>query len=77
MKQIKLKQNNIKVKAKATENKKMTEYTTFWDGGRNSLSNIKSKLLVSYSNFPFKKWISWQSLQFSLQYRALLSHPSA
>ena len=33
----------------------MPEYTTFQDGGSNSLSHIKSELLVSYSKFPFKK----------------------
>ena len=36
----------------------MPEYTTFQDGGSNSLSHEKSELLVSYSKFPFKKWIS-------------------
>ena len=33
----------------------MPEYTTFQDGGSNSLSHEKSELLVSYSEFPFKK----------------------
>ena len=33
----------------------MPEYTTFQDGGSNSLSHIKSELLVSYSKFPFEK----------------------
>ena len=54
-KQEKIKSNR---KSKATEYTifedkfQMLEYTTF----------KKSELLVSYSNFPFKKWISWQSL---------------
>ena len=32
----------------------MPKYTTFLDGGSNSLSHIKSELLVSYSKFPLK-----------------------
>ena len=36
----------------------MPEYTTFQDGGSNSLSHEKSELQVSYSKFSFKKWIS-------------------
>jgi hypothetical protein len=45
-------------KSKATEYKiledkfQMLEYTIFQDGGSNSLSPIKSELVVSYSNFP-------------------------
>ena len=33
----------------------MPEYIIFQDGGSNSLSHIKSELLVSYSKFPFEK----------------------
>ena len=33
----------------------MPEYTTFQDGGSNSLSHVKSELLVSYSKFLFEK----------------------
>ena len=33
----------------------MPEYTIFQDGVRNSLSHVKSELLVSYSKFVFKK----------------------
>ena len=33
----------------------MPEYTTFQDGGSNSLLHVNSELLVSYSKFPFKK----------------------
>ena len=33
----------------------MPEYITFQDRGSNSLSHIKSELLVSYSKFPFEK----------------------
>ena len=43
--QIKLKQNNIK--AKATEKQKIT----------NSLTHVKSELVVSYFNFPCKQLI--------------------
>ena len=33
----------------------MSEYTIFQDGGNNSLSRVKSELLVSYFKFPFEK----------------------
>ena len=33
----------------------MLECTTFQDGGSNSLSHVKSELLVSYSKFAFEK----------------------
>jgi hypothetical protein len=33
----------------------MPEYTTFQDGGTNSLLHVKSELLVSYFKFPFEK----------------------
>ena len=36
----------------------MPEYTIFQDGGSNSLSHVQSELLVPYSKFSFKKWIS-------------------
>jgi len=39
---MKLKQNNKKAKAKATENQKLTD----------SLTHVKSELVVSYSNMP-------------------------
>ena len=48
-------------KSKATEYTifmdkfQMSEYTTFQDGGNNSLSHVKSELPVSYFKFPFKK----------------------
>ena len=54
-----MKQNNRKLKAAEYtifEDKfQMPEYTTFQEGGNNSLSHVKSELLVSYSKFPFKK----------------------
>ena len=54
-----MKENNRKSKAAEYtifEDKfQMPEHTTFQDGGSNSLSHIKSELLVSYSKFPFKK----------------------
>jgi hypothetical protein len=37
------------------DNFQMPEYTTFQHRGSNSLSHIKSELVVSYSKFPFKK----------------------
>ena len=33
----------------------MPEYTAFQDGRSNSLSHVKSELLVSYSKFPLEK----------------------
>ena len=33
----------------------MLENTIFQDEGSNSLSHVKSELLVFYSKFPFKK----------------------
>ena len=33
----------------------MPEYTIFQDRGSNSLSHVKSELLVSYSKFPLEK----------------------
>ena len=33
----------------------ITEYITCQDGGSNSLSHVKSELVVSYSNFPFEQ----------------------
>jgi hypothetical protein len=58
---IKEKQQEIKVVEYTIFEDKFhkPEYTTFQDEGSNSLSHVKSELLVSYSKFPFKKWISW------------------
>ena len=47
--QIKLKQNNIKAKAKAIEKQKQKL--------TNSLTYVKSELVVSYFNFPCKQLI--------------------
>ena len=76
--------NKIETKQQKSKNKsnrksKAAEYTIFEDKFQmpEYTTFEKSELLVSYSNFPFKKSISWQILQSSLQYRALLSHPSA
>ena len=33
----------------------MPEYTTFQEGGSNSLSHVKSELPVPFFKFPFKK----------------------
>ena len=57
-KQQKSKSNRKSKAAKYTifEDKfQMPEYTTFQDRGSNSLSHVKSELLVSYSKFPCEK----------------------
>ena len=56
-------------KSKSNRKLKAIEYTIFEDKFQISEYTTfkKSELLVSYSNFPFEKWISWQSLQSSLK----------
>jgi hypothetical protein len=61
--------NKIETKQQKSKNKsnkksKVAEYTIFEDKFQMPKYSTfkKSELLVSYSNFPFKKWISWQSL---------------
>ena len=51
-------------KSKSNKKSKATEYTIFEDKFQMPKHTTfeKSELLVSYFNFPFEKWISWQSL---------------
>jgi hypothetical protein len=74
----KIETNQQKSKSKSNRKSKATEYTIFDKLQMPEYTTFeKSELVVSYSNFPFKKWMSLQSLQSLLQYRAHLSHPSA
>ena len=63
-----LKETNIietkQQKTKSNRKSKAAEYTIFKDKFQmlEYTTFEESELLVSYSNFPFKKWISWQSL---------------